>query len=150
MIINRKNQLIGCFLLIATSGLSGCATITSDSMQAITVDARDQNNKPVKGVTCKLVNDKGTWHAKAPETVMVHKSASDLHVVAEKEGLPTGTLKVVSKANAGLAGNIIFGGVVGAAIDHTKGTAYNYPSNVTIVMGQSKTIPERKGRAKRS
>jgi hypothetical protein len=37
----------------------------------------------------------------------------------------------------GLAGNIIFGGGIGAIIDHNKGTAYTYPSWIQLVFGKS-------------
>jgi hypothetical protein len=33
--------------------------------------------------------------------------------------------RAISRANAGMAGNIIFGGGIGAIIDHNKGTAYS-------------------------
>ena len=34
-------------------------------------------------------------------------------------------------------GNILFGGGVGAIIDHNKGTAYTYPAWLRIVMGDN-------------
>jgi hypothetical protein len=123
--------------------LTGCATVTGSSMQQITVDARDKNNQPITNVQCKLMNDKGTWFLKAPDTATVQKSATDLHIIAEKEGHEPGTAKVVSKAGAGMFGNIILGGGIGAIIDHTKGTAYSYPTNITIVMGENQTLPTR-------
>jgi hypothetical protein len=46
----------------------------------------------------------------------------------------------ISRANAGLAGNIIFGGGIGAIIDHNKGTAYTYPQWVRVVMGKMLTF----------
>lgn len=36
-----------------------------------------------------------------------------------------------------MAGNIIFGGGIGAIIDHNKGTAYTYPTWVQLVFGQT-------------
>jgi hypothetical protein len=37
-------------------------------------------------------------------------------------------------------GNIIFGGGVGAIIDHNNGSAYEYPPSLKIVMGTSQRI----------
>jgi subtilisin family serine protease len=37
-------------------------------------------------------------------------------------------------------GNLIIGGVVGAVIDHSSGTAYEYPEIVKVVMGQFTTL----------
>ena len=40
-------------------------------------------------------------------------------------------------------GNIIFGGGIGAIIDHSKGTGYNYPDAVPVKMGRSVTVDRR-------
>ena len=45
--------------------------------------------------------------------------------------------RAISRANAGLAGNIIFGGGIGAIIDHNKGSAYTYPTWVQLVFGKT-------------
>ncbi len=37
-------------------------------------------------------------------------------------------------------GNIIFGGGIGAIIDHSKGTGYNYPDALPVEMGRSKIV----------
>ncbi len=37
-------------------------------------------------------------------------------------------------------GNIIYGGGIGAMIDHSKGTGYNYPDQISVEMGKSKVI----------
>jgi len=46
------------------------------------------------------------------------------------------------------AGNLIFGGVIGAAIDAGTGAAYDYPSLIQLIMGKSvileNTTPEDK------
>jgi hypothetical protein len=39
-------------------------------------------------------------------------------------------------------GNIIFGGGIGAVIDHNNGSAYNYPPVLKLIMGQDSTIKE--------
>lgn len=125
--------------------LGGCATITGNSMQPVMVQACDQNNNPVNDVQCKLSNDKGTWFVKAPSTVMVHKSAGVLQVEANKEGYNPAYTTVDSKVGAGMFGNIIFGGVIGAVVDHSKGTAYNYPKAISVTMSED----EKAGKIKR-
>ena len=39
-----------------------------------------------------------------------------------------------------MAGNILLGGGIGAIIDHTKGTAYTYPTWVQLVFGQTQVF----------
>ena len=37
-------------------------------------------------------------------------------------------------------GNIVFGGGIGAIIDHNKGNGYNYPDQLPVVMGKSVVV----------
>ena len=37
-------------------------------------------------------------------------------------------------------GNIIFGGGIGAIIDHNKGNGYNYPDQLPVVMGKAVVV----------
>ena len=58
-------------------------------------------------------------------------------VNCEKEGEQSGKGTVVSRVNGSMFGNIVFGGGIGAIIDHNKGTAYTYPSWIRIIMGDN-------------
>ncbi len=40
-------------------------------------------------------------------------------------------------------GNIIFGGGIGAIIDHNKGTGYDYPNQLPVKMGDSVIVDKR-------
>lgn len=40
-------------------------------------------------------------------------------------------------------GNIIFGGGIGAIIDHSKGTGYNYPDILPVKMGEAALVDRR-------
>jgi uncharacterized protein YceK len=120
--------------------LSGCATITSDTMQSVSVTAETQDGEKITQVACELENDKGNWTVEAPGFVSVHRSAEDLVVECKKEEMEPGHLKAVSRAAGGMWGNIIFGGGIGAIIDHNKGTGYNYPDILPVKMGDSVLI----------
>lgn len=139
--------------LISTLGLSyllsGCASITSSSGQAVNVETVSKSEQLVQGAHCKLTNDKGSWEVKTPATITVQKSGADLVVHCTKSGLEDGTARVISSAGAGMWGNIIFGGGVGAIIDHSKGVAYNYPGVIKVTMGEANVIPSPKNKAKK-
>jgi len=34
----------------------------------------------------------------------------------------------------------VFGGGIGAIIDHSKGTGYAYPDQIQVIMGKSRTL----------
>ncbi len=127
-------------VVVLTLAGSGCATITSSEMQSVALTAVDKENKPVEGAACNLKNDRGTWQARTPSMIAVRRSAEDLSVECTKEGQPTGILKAISRAAGGMFGNIIFGGGIGAIIDHSKGTGYNYPDALPVEMGRSKIV----------
>lgn len=126
-------------LLACVALTSSCATITGSESQNISVETHDDSG-PVAGAECRLTNNNGTWTVKSPGVVNVRRSGEDLLVRCEFEDREPGTAKVVSRVNAALFGNVIFGGAVGAVIDHTRGTAYDYPTLVRVVFGASRVI----------
>lgn len=125
---------------LAASLLGGCATITSNEMQTVTLSARSANGNAVDQARCTLKNDRGSWSATAPGSIMVRRSAEDLLVECKKDGENDGFLRAISRAAGGMWGNIILGGGIGAIIDHNKGTGYNYPNDLPVNMGASMTI----------
>lgn len=116
--------------------MSGCATITNDANQSVQIETYSKDNQPISGTKCVAQNDRGQWTATAPGAVNVHRSGQNLLINCEKEGEKPGQATVVSRANGGMFGNILFGGGIGAIIDHNKGTAYTYPSWLRIIMGE--------------
>lgn len=113
--------------LAAACVLPGCASIVTGQNQSVTVEAPD-----CEGASCKLSNDKGTWIVRAPGSVTVTRAYGDLTVVCTKEGFGASTSTVSSSTKAMAAGNIIFGGVIGAGVDIATGAAYDYPTLITI------------------
>ncbi len=130
-------------ILLTSLTFTGCASITSDSMQPLNVSAKSAEGKDLSTVDCTLRNEKGEWDVKAPNMVSVHKAAGNLTVRCKKAGHPDGKLTAVSRAGASMYGNILFGGGVGALIDHNRGTAYNYPSKLPVVMGKTVVVDRR-------
>jgi hypothetical protein len=61
-------------------------------------------------------------------------------VTCKKDGLPDGLLKAISRAAGSMFGNIVFGGGIGALIDHSKGTGYDYPDQLPVKMGESVVV----------
>jgi hypothetical protein len=134
-----KQLALIVFILLAT----GCASITGSEMQQLSLSTKSQDAKAIDGVRCKLQNDKGTWEAASPSFVNIRRSSEDLTVECKKEGQMDGLLKAISRASGGMVGNIVFGGGIGALIDHNKGTGYNYPDSLPVEMGKSVLVDRR-------
>jgi hypothetical protein len=123
-------------VVVVVAGLaSGCASITGTENQSISVQTREQAGGEVTGAACELTNNKGKWFVTTPGSVMIHRSNDDMQVLCNKAGIEPGRGSVVSETKGSMWGNIIFGGGIGAVIDHNKGTAYEYPAFIQIIMG---------------
>lgn len=123
--------------------ISGCSTLTGEgTSQNLSLMTYSADSKDLIGANCEMKNDEGVWTAVTPANVMVHRSNKDLLVKCTKQGYSDARANVVSKTKANMFGNIIFGGGIGAIIDHNNGSAYSYPSIIKMTMGEEKTIQE--------
>lgn len=137
-------------IMFAASAFSGCASITSSELQTVSLNASSVDGRSVDKATCSLQNDKGSWQMDTPGQIAVRRSAEDLMVECKKEGFADGSLRAISRAAPGMFGNVIFGGGIGAIIDHNKGTGYDYPNELPVTMGASTTIDKRQKQPQRS
>lgn len=129
-----NNKLLLAVVVIA--GLtSGCASITGSTNQSVSVQTREQSGGEVTGAACELANNKGKWFVTTPGSVMIHRSNDDMQVLCNKAGFEPGRAAVVSETKGSMFGNIIFGGGIGAIIDHNQGSAYEYPAFIQVLMG---------------
>lgn len=119
--------------------LTGCASITGGTTQVISVQTT-KGGESLSGAACTLVNEKGTWFVTTPGTVSIHRAYADLNVKCEKEGSDPGILTVKSSTKGMAWGNILVGGIIGAAVDMGDGAAYDYPPLLTVSMGMTETI----------
>jgi hypothetical protein len=119
--------------------VTGCATITTGQNQPLSVETPG-----CTGATCKLSNDKGTWYVAAtPGSATVQRAYGDMTVTCEKGDYRSNAYVIKSSTKAMAFGNIIFGGLIGAAVDAGSGAAYDYPTLVTVSMtctGDPKTV----------
>lgn len=124
------------FVALAT----GCASITSDKTQSLAVTTQTKSGDHVEKATCSLKNDKGIWEVVTPGVAVVRRSAEDIIVECKKDGEPDGLARGISRAAGGMWGNIVFGGGIGALIDHNNGSGYNYPDDIPVKMGESVSL----------
>lgn len=130
--------------LLGLITLTGCASITSEGTQSLRIEVEDEAGVELTNLDCTLQNDKGTYTLKSPGNVLVKKSGQNLSVICKNESENSAKGALVSRAGAGMWGNLVFGGGIGAIIDHNKGTAYNYPEWVRLVMGKYLTFDRSK------
>lgn len=127
------NKVFAVVTLVAA--LSGCATVMNDTTHPMRVDTKTADGQPIAGADCSATNDKGRFTFKSGDTVQVRRSGKDLDIACTHPGQHDATARAMSRANAGMWGNILIGGAIGAVVDHNKGTAYTYPTWVQLVFG---------------
>ena len=132
--------------LIALAGalaLTGCASIVNDTTHPMKIETVTVAGKAITGAECKVSNDYGSTTVKSGDTSPVRRSSKDMDITCTQAGQPDASARAISRANGGMAGNIIFGGGIGAIIDHNKGTAYTYPTWLQLVFGQTLVFDRR-------
>lgn len=133
-------QIQSIILISLAAVTTGCASITGSTSQNLSVQTRALDGKEVKEAQCDLTNKRGTYFVSTPGTIMISRSNDDLMVTCRKDGYENGRASIVSNVKGSMFGNIIFGGGIGAIVDHSNGSAYEYPNFVQVVMGSNSVI----------
>jgi hypothetical protein len=120
-------RLATAFLLLSPMG---CATITQGSTDTVTVDTRPP------GATCELKRDGQVvaYVNPTPGSIQVSKSKDNIAVRCEKDGYQPAVGNIGSEFQAMTFGNVLFGGLIGVAVDAASGAMNEYQPLVTITL----------------
>ena len=120
-----------CFALLSLYGLLvGCSTIVEGTDQTVTVDSEP------RGAECLMTREGagiGTIRA-TPETVIVDRGDEDIKISCEKEGYLTTIATLPSELEGMTFGNLLFGGLIGVAVDAASDANSKYPEAISIQM----------------
>jgi len=125
-----KRPLAWATVLLLAFGLSGCASFLNEDTQKVTVRLMCQN-RTVKA-TCYAENDVGRWSFTAPATFVVSNSSSSLEITCKAPSTQRFTVSAMPMLTWAMAGNLLAGGVIGAAVDVLNATGLKYPENIDI------------------
>lgn len=117
-------------LLLVTTVILGCAAIIHGSKQDIAVSSSP---------TGARVLVMGAERATTPGVIELRRKDTNIVLRFEKEGYEAVEVALSRSVDGWIAGNILFGGVIGLVVDFATGAAYKLkPSEVNAVL-------ERKG-----
>lgn len=106
---------------------SGCATIISGRHQDVPVISSPHGAKACTSGQCVTT----------PGSFTLRRDANHI-VVVEKDGYLPETVTLTSGVGAAVAGNLIFGGIIGGGIDMASGAAYKlYPETLNVALRQN-------------
>ena len=119
---------IGLFLI------SGCASIVADKNQPIMVLAVCAGSGEAVSAQCFVENDISSKTVQSPGMVSMPRSTIDLKASCSYKGQKSKNFEFASSIDEKLAGNLVFGGFIGAAIDAGTGSGFNYPKRIQILI----------------
>lgn len=115
---------------LAVCLLTGCASLLSEDVQELRVTLLCRQ-RPV-AVSCTATNDLGRWQFSSPGKVLVRKDTSMLDITCRGGSTPRFTVSVPPMPSWTMAGNLLAGGLVGAAVDAYSGVGLEYPETIDI------------------
>jgi uncharacterized membrane protein len=127
------NRVLNGLLLSLVVLTSGCATLTKGGNQTVTVDTDPS------GAVCSLSREGKPVAVvnPTPGSVQVEKAKGTIAIACTRQGYLEAAGTLASEFQAMTFGNILFGGIVGIAVDAASGAMNEYPASVTITL-----IPE--------
>ncbi|MGJ7497236.1 hypothetical protein ACSFA8_19415 [Variovorax sp. RT4R15] len=120
--------------------LTGCASVTHGTTQSVTIETLTAGGQVVEGAECRVANDKRDAVMLSGQSLSVRRSSANLSIECTQPGHAPANGQATSRVNTGMVGNILIGGLVGAAIDSGTGAGFNYPSWMQLVFGEVRTF----------
>lgn len=122
-------------LALLTVLFVGCASITRGTKEVFVVDSTPQDAE-VRLSTGQVGRTPASFEVGRRDTLTVFVS---------KPGFKSRTLVVQSEVGgggaAGMAGNVLFGGIIGAGVDAGTGAMYEHKPNPLMVQLEPETAP---------
>lgn len=120
--------------------LTGCASVTHGTTQNVKIETLSPEGKVVDGARCRVSNDRNDAVVRSGLTLPVRRSGENLSIECTQAGQPPARGQAISRANVGLVGNVMIGGLIGVAIDTGTGAGFNYPSWIRLIFGEVRSF----------
>lgn len=125
----RNSSFLAALAVVAFGlGLSGCATVTRGTTEEVrvVVDPSDARVETTIGLSCTGMPCKLQAKRKTEFTVTASKPGYKSESVFVSTGLSAG-------GAAGVAGNIVLGGVIGVGVDAISGASLSHTPNPVLI-----------------
>lgn len=132
-----RNTSVLAVLLLLVALLPGCATLTGEATQSVSIQIVDANDRPIR-MRCHVSNASADWFGDSPmHDLVVRRSGSDLTIECRKGNLVARGTAVSRGSMVEDAVKVLLpGGTAMVAIDHISGYRYAYPGWVELRVGQ--------------
>ncbi len=116
------------FCLSAVCGLSACASLTRDTTEILGIQSEPSG---------AYVRASTGWDCVTPCEVKVKRRshfALDIEMPGYKTARVLVNAEIDGAGQAGMAGNILIGGLIGAMVDGSSGAMYSHLENPVVVV----------------
>lgn len=133
-----------------TAVAAGCATISGDATQRVSIQTVDSSGRVVEGMSCRVSNTSGQYVGDTPMfDLKVRRSSAPLVVECRADGMPMARALVVPRADAMVPAQILLpGGSTLIVIDHLSGFIYSYPRWIRLQAGADMVFDRRDERGR--
>lgn len=127
--------LLGATVVLALLG-SGCATMTGEATQRVSIVAVDGQQQPMPGMRCRVLNGAAEYVGDSPmHDVPIRRSASDLKIEC-RQGTLLARGTAISRGGLSVLQGVLPGGTVLIVFDHLTGYRYSYPNEIRVRVGE--------------
>ncbi len=126
---NVIQRLLVCSAALA---LSACASIVSDN------DTSTYIETDPKVATCDLEGKDFKHSMQTPDRVILPANAAPISVTCTADGYKPSSDQLDTELDGWIFGNIIVGGVIGAAVDLVRGAGFKYPPSFHVFLQPEK------------
>jgi hypothetical protein len=130
----------------------GCATVTGEPTQAVTIQTVDAQGQIVNGMACKVINGSAEYRGDTPMfDLKVRRSSTPLVVECRRDGYPLARAVVVPRADNLLSSGaqlLLPGGTSMLIVDHFSGYMYSYPRWIRVQSGADMVFDRRDERGR--
>ena len=114
--------------VLLLGSLSACASIVSDN------DSTTYIGSEPEGARCELHGQDFKRVITAPDSMTLPAEAAPITVSCKAEGYRTTTAELDTSMDGWIVGNLLFGGIIGVAVDAARGAGQKYPPQLTVLL----------------
>ncbi|MGB2817658.1 MAG: hypothetical protein WBA53_08170 [Burkholderiaceae bacterium] len=142
--------LRAALLAFVTLMASGCATVSGNATQPISIQTVDAEGHAIEGMSCRVANDSAQYLGDSPMfDLKVRRSSVPLVIECRGEGRPMARAVLVSRADNAVVSQLLLpGGSSFMMIDHVTGFMYAYPRWVRLQAGADMVFDRRDERGR--
>ncbi len=108
--------------------LTACASIVSDNESTTYIETEPETAR------CELHGQDFKRVVNTPDSIHLPAEAAPITIACVADGYKTTTEPLDTKVDGWVFGNILFGGLIGLAIDSARGAGQEYPPHVMVAL----------------